>query len=455
MMRAMVRSAGVLVVALAALTLGGCCLFGPPAPRRERAVAAAAVVDAGAAAPRPARAPGGDPAAADPAADDAAAVATGAAVEAVTATPTSVRASVAAAPRWVSRHSSRFTRDSALAPQLDGVDDLYHRHRGRSPAEALGGALLVCRATVTIKTDTFGAADLKVKLRLGKHPTVTLWGPEDNDVYTFSVPLVALRRGETIEVTLWDRDVTTDEHIGTGRQKYDGILPLVFEERDWNFQCRVVPAAEVGTLLAARLTRLDAALAQLARYRPDWRAADWGRPALAPGPVRHELQRAAAVVGWAEPKVAARARRGDEIEARWASQVRAEVEAAVAALPPPTQAVDLPAARLRGRVTAGSCGATRGCQLTLEVQSTAAQERSLEPGHGLGEYRDLQLVMADGSLHEAHVDLVDDGTAPVRLAPGATARLRVATRFSGHAGPARLVELLAGRPQRKVSLRVK
>ncbi|MCK7469914.1 MAG: hypothetical protein MZU95_03255 [Desulfomicrobium escambiense] len=256
--------------------------------------------------------------------------------------------------------------------------------------------------------------------------------------------LAAPRRARRV-VKLWDQDVTTDEHIGTGRQKLDGELPIVFDvERDWSFQCRVVPQPQVGGLLAARLKPLDAALAQLALpARPARRRL--GPAAAGGGPCR--------ATSWSRPppwRAGPSPRSSSACGATTRSRRAGPAGCASSSRPPcarspPTQPVDLPAARLRGRVLEELW---RDARLPAhprgpEHRRAGAAARARERPWG---YQDLQVVLADGSLHEARIDLVDDGTATVRLAPGATARLRVATRFSGEAGPVRLVELIARQP---------
>ncbi|HEY3352235.1 MAG TPA: hypothetical protein VGQ83_03235, partial [Polyangia bacterium] len=342
------------LLALSASCCPGACWpagidpFAAPPPARDAAPraprGAAAARDAG---PLASYDPGA--AAAPVAADD-----TPADERAVAAQP--ARASLAAAPSWASSSASRFSGDEVLAPQPASADDLFRAARRPFQGDVLESGLVLCRVHVLKKFDTFSAADLLVELTLGKHPKVRLWGPEDHDVWTFGVPTVTLRQGETVLLKAWDRDVWSNELIGTVRERFAGDFPLTLESKHQTTECRVVDRAALGPLVGGAAQAIDRLLPAVERtVKPAPDRDGWGYPFAAVAQARRALTSAAALAGWAEPRVSARVQRLEQWEARWRAALAPTVARAAAALPPAGTRVALTRA-LSARVVKVRCG---------------------------------------------------------------------------------------------------
>lgn len=149
-------------------------------------------------------------------------------------------------------------------------------------------------------------------------------GSDDSNFGSFLLPLVSLDPGAALSIRLVDIDVTFDDPIETVRVPYKGTLPLKFKGRVAEGECRLVTRDALEAAAGKHLVEADAALAKA--------AASGTADPLASDPVgvdealarpRGALTAAAALLGWDDPRVAARLAREAEVaralEASWAA----------------------------------------------------------------------------------------------------------------------------------------
>jgi hypothetical protein len=219
------------------------------------------------------------------------------------------------------------------APKLYDNTRVFARLQPRD-APRLDDVLLVCHAMVRGTWDFLGAPDVTFRFVLGKEPPIKLWGPEDHSDFYISIPRIHLATGDRIDVTAWDRDVTTVEYIGVAHARYDGSLPLHVTSRWFDLDCNAVEADEALTLARPHLDRIDERLATIEAARPDAAVWDYGRPTGDSAIKGHfyvgTMRYAAGAVGWDHPEVRARIERLAAAEAAWTKN-RASVAATLVA----------------------------------------------------------------------------------------------------------------------------
>lgn len=149
------------------------------------------------------------------------------------------------------------------------------------------------------------------------------FGADDANTVTFLVPLVSLDPGQAVSVRLLDIDLQFDDAVDTLKATYRGTLPLSLATRGVKGDCRLVTREALEALLPPHLEATDAALA---KARNAFRASlDDRRPMSVDGTLlapQRSLAGAAALVGWDDPRVAARvaliADLDRELTAQWA-----------------------------------------------------------------------------------------------------------------------------------------
>ncbi len=239
-----------------------------------------------------------------------------------------------------------------------GAGDEYAPQRARGLFEIgeratrdtgpLTGEMLACAVTVLFvedKINLFGSnhnlADLTSRVGFGAHvdvdraPLLLVKGPEDYNEMRFTAPIVNLRVGDPFVVRVLDRDVFSTNGIELLRGRFDGKVPIVIRGKRAAVDCRLVPRAVIEARATEALVRLDAMIAGFDRdYFP--RLDDtsfFGR--LAVTDATEPFRAVAALVGWDDPRLAARMARMATLERRFDDELGVELKKIHAAQPAP------------------------------------------------------------------------------------------------------------------------
>jgi hypothetical protein len=247
---------------------------------------------------------------------------------------------------------------------------------GAAPVE-LPAATMVCRVTLepggwdqNPGGNGMAPPDALVVLAVEGYPTRGARGPEDSHVATVLFPLVNLRRGAAITLTVSDRDVAFNDPAGTSTVRYDGHFPLRFQGARFTGECRGIGAARGLELIGPALQSFDDHVDHLpspasTSHYDEWRLE--GREVQA----RKELVGLAAWLGWTHPAVHERLPRLEALAARH-PQLVADT---IAARPLSTRTVGPEEVRVRlvswqcGAAARGRCGVNdeRHCAATVAI----------------------------------------------------------------------------------------
>lgn len=245
--------------------------------------------------------------------------------------------------------------------------------------------------------DTMNGPDALIRFRLGSDRAISLWGPENHWAMYVSIPRVTLHRGEAVQIDVWDRDLTENEHISTIDTTFGGTFPWRFEAKWLRFDCRGAPDAEAQAWAAPIGAKIDKIFSALDSGKPEERL-DFSAPGLEAlkSPLRlfgqPNLRYYAGYLGWESPELQARIHRLAAAENSWNGKVRVAVLAAAARAAPPGKIVEL------GEGSSLSITATDG---------PSGASYSLRAPRGLP---DLQIVGCDGTTVPAKISAVRDGT---------------------------------------------
>ena len=208
-------------------------------------------------------------------------------------------------------------------PQDRKPNDLFDAASAPVKAESLSGALLVCRATTT--TAVGPDLSLRVSANLPGVPSLVSDSAEGSASLVFSVPGLAFKKGDrvTLSGTLVESKcrvglllgflpvpvpacTETKKPIGNVAMEFDGALPMVGKGGELSVECRGWDAAGVETKLQERLAGAQSDLDGLCkRFVIDPQQDGFGWPGTDDMPVKSGLTDAAAVGGWADPRVKA------------------------------------------------------------------------------------------------------------------------------------------------------
>jgi hypothetical protein len=329
-------------------------------------------------------------------------------------------ASRAAAPWWGGGASG-------YAPQAQGAWSLFDAAESATrDTGPLTGEMLACAVTVIFVEDKlplFGAnhnlADLTARVGFGAHvdvdrePLLDLKGPEDRNEMRFTAPIVNLRIGDPIVARVFDRDVFSNNGIELLRGRFDGKAPIVIRGKHAALDCRLVPRAAVEAKAAAALAQLDATIAGFDRdYAPRFdEPSFFGRLSVTDSTPPFYV--VAALVGWDDPRVAARSARMATLERRFDDELAAELQKIHAALPAPGAWL-LAKQGTRGvRATSFECGDevhappdtfhSVGCLLHLEVKNLAAAAEDVPVYESGVDDLDLAIIDRRGRRHPVYL----------------------------------------------------
>lgn len=166
-------------------------------------------------------------------------------------------------------------------------------------------AFVICRAQTFNKADTFAGDDLHLRATFGATPEVAADGPEDGNLGFVSAPLVTLRKGERINLEVFDRDVfelTLLSRSTTTRK--DGPLSII--DKGAAVECRELSGAALSGAVTIETAKADAAIATLARRQLSGRTSDWDWPLVDLSRAHQTTSDAAALVGWDDARVTKR-----------------------------------------------------------------------------------------------------------------------------------------------------
>jgi len=224
-------------------------------------------------------------------------------------------ASLAARPAWGKRErlTVNAKEGSQYAPQPANHLELFLAASPLTGSAADARGLVICRFQSFNHHDSFAGDDLHVRVRLGATPEIAHDGPEDANLAFLSAPLVRLTRGEHVGFEVFDRDVFGMTPIASGRVPVTES-PLSTTLSGAAIECRILEGEALGHALSARVSAASGALIDLEKAAVlDGARPDWGYPAAALAHAEKQIAEAAAVAGWAEPRVHDRVVRHDAV----------------------------------------------------------------------------------------------------------------------------------------------
>jgi hypothetical protein len=212
---------------------------------------------------------------------------------------TTWRESVAAAPPWGFGN---------VAPQWGDFRNLYEK-ASREKRPAADAELVVCNIGYSGNPDGFfgSAPDLDITLHVGEVGPIALHNPDNTHVAFMSSGPVALRGGERISAHLVDRNTLgSDEDLGVVTASVGRDLPARGKRGAASIECRGLDRDEVAAALKPLLAKADEKLERASdRLVPDAQLEGLGIE-RALGDARDAIMAAAALAGWADPRVARR-----------------------------------------------------------------------------------------------------------------------------------------------------
>ncbi len=219
-----------------------------------------------------------------------------------------------------------------LVPQLDDAWELFGSMSDADPADAVSGGLLLCELRLPGTKMFRSRPDIQGRFDIDGQPRVIANGHDNRDSAVLSVPIKGLAKGDTIKVTVVDRDLfTRDDLIDAAQTAWPGHFPLLLTglADTMHGTCRHLDATTVSRRLTPALERARTALtrweAQLGRG-VDLGGADLGYPWDQHRALEAGIDGVAALVGWRQADVASLRSSFVSGRERWASL--AEVGAA-------------------------------------------------------------------------------------------------------------------------------
>jgi len=370
--------------------------------------------------------------------------------------PMTLSAHLAATPAEAhSRTTVKMGGKEVPIPQDDKPEALFDAASGTVEAEALSGAMLVCRVTTTA---TVGKGlILRVSGSLPGVSQLESNGAKDASSVVFSLPGMAIKkggrislRGELVESTCTIgpmfgllplpvphcKELKTS--VGSVSMVYGGVLPLTASEQGLQADCRGWNAAGVEGKLAERLVTAKSDLNDLCNgFSIDAKSNSFGWSGTSDTPITSGLMGAATLAGWADPRVKVLLGYHNALRGEWSVELGKWAVAQAPKVPAPAQ--DIPwqgglVGKTIGPIDCSKAAAAKyseardntgtgqtACILRLELKVPAdgtAPEELPNP--------DLHVVASSGFIAGAYrAELLVDGKAvessdEVRLAKGVT-----------------------------------
>lgn len=324
-----------------------------------------------------------------------------------------------------------------FVPQLPEAWALWSDVEQHASLPLPATTVLLCRVTVpSLAYDTFAGADLRVALSVNGLSLGFANGPEDSDMALVSFP-VSLAPGDRLSMTVWDRDFTGPELVGSSGLTAGKALPLAFVKAGFNATCGGVPEQMTRARQDDGLRRVDAALERLTPLPPvRLTEQNLGRPDRAFLDLEAAITAVGAWTPWRHPPLVERLLRAEALGSEWDRAVRDELARAREQLPLAGEPVVLQPGVVAA--TVGPLRCARGaCTLALELTNLSADPLERSTGVPEEAFDRAQLLTSGGLLIELELaaprSSPDAGRAP--LPPGATANVTLPSRWSREAAP--------------------
>lgn len=232
--------------------------------------------------------------------------------------PGTPAASLKARPAWARTDPTlRGSPTQKYAPQHAQPLDVFLR--GSPLSGDVQRGFVICRAQTFNKADTFAGDDVHFRATFGATPEVAVDGPEDGNLAFVSAPLVTLRKGDRVQLQVFDRDVF--ELTLLSRQTLTrGDGPLMAMDKGAAVECRELTGDTLRSAITGETAKADAAIAALSRKQLSGATFDWGWPLLEIAQARNATNDAAALAGWDDARVAKRVAAADAAVARLEAQ---------------------------------------------------------------------------------------------------------------------------------------
>ncbi len=325
---------------------------------------------------------------------------------------------------------------------------------------ALVDPLVACKITVwnrgasllwENRWDMVDAPDLKTEITVGKAGPETHRGDENSYTDLFAVES-AFGVGDHVSVSAWDRDVTTDESIGTAGDTFQGSFPFYLKASYLKVECRAGDASTIAKPAMAVLDKRIEALAKAFVFDP--KKADFGYPTdAALSVVRSGFYEPEALLGAHHRAVEERRAKVHELQRVFYVEAQKWIEQTQKTLPDPEQWIPL-GDGLSGRIVGVRCPAVlpgedtgpvnrsvaNGCGVVMDVRNDGSAPRPWAlskdaPGGGscreLGPLTRVSFVRSTGEVYPACLVAARGAQGfvqgTVTIDPGKDVRVTVAT----------------------------
>ena len=341
-------------------------------------------------------------------------------------------------------------------PQDEKPDALFDAASGTVEADVLSGSMLVCRVTATTTVDK--GLILRVSGSLPGVSRLESNGLKEASSVVFSLPGMAMKKGDRISLQgeLVESKCTVgplflllplpvphcNEHktpVGSVSMVYEGRLPVTSSAQGLHAECRGWNSDGVESKLEEKVAGAKSDLNKLCNgFSIDAKSGSFGWSETSDTPITSGLMGAAALAGWADPRVKALLGYHNALRGEWTAELGKWVVGQAPKVPAPGQDIpwyDSLVAKTAGSIDCSKAAAAKygeardntgngesACILRLELKITAdaagAPKELPTP--------DLHVVTPSGfiaSAYRAEI-LVDgkavDSAADVRLTNGVT-----------------------------------
>ncbi|MEO1268060.1 MAG: hypothetical protein AAFX99_08180 [Myxococcota bacterium] len=240
---------------------------------------------------------------------------------------------------WYTKNRPKPSRNEI--PQLSNMWTLFNEAQPVQ-MDTIREGFMLCDVRLA-KRDWWDDADLQLKVTLGKGRTMSLRGEEDSQATIVGMPVAHLTKGDTIQITLTDRDVLVDDHIDTATTTYPGSFPLLWSTQNAKarLSCQLIPPSTVQTTVQPLLQTLEHDHTHLLTKEPDPTRSDWGcGPSFVQAYEGHILV-AVAWLGWTHPKIKDHRQQFTQARTQFTTACKASVAHTYQQLPPVGQPVDV------------------------------------------------------------------------------------------------------------------
>lgn len=317
-----------------------------------------------------------------------------------------------------------FASSSSFAPQPRSSSALYEEAKDPSTANVAG---FVCLVSVKPYQDNApdGFPDLSVDVTVsrGKETwSLSARGGEDRVVMTFAVPLVELRAGDRIAVSIVDRDIVFNDFVEKLQTTFKGEFPLTAKGKKSEIECRPLARSLLEKHLKTPIQRADIAIGTYDAVKPSL-TGSLGTGVIGDylmSPAQSALEEMAGLVGWDDPRVGRRMERIDAIRQRIQVETSRQAQALRDKLPAPAQnAWPVADGALEVRPSALSCNpanakqykaliatseveafAKKPCVLELEIHNRSGVPIQVDDFYDrIGPLGELRLISSTGAVY--------------------------------------------------------